>query len=243
MTRQKYHMTKKSNSVRDRILFFFLCRAIIVTLLLVIFFLICVKLGFLSYFQILLSKVGFFFGQRALSFFLMKMGCSGALALAIGFAVKALLATEVAPYLANLVLPAGAGAEPNVNPAPGRNDAGPANVVPDDTNEPHNLPNGYWSLRRILIDSLKADMDTSFDRTPSYRKYQRVLELLAGPHYTSKARIVELLQDIANNPVENPTRERARQIIHDIYEKRVKDKDLHHYEFNDNAGQSFLLMN
>ena len=41
---------------------------------------------------------------------------------------------------------------------------------------------------------------------------------------------------------DNPTRERARQIIHDIYQKRVKDRDLDHYEFDDNAGQSFFLM-
>lgn len=44
------------------------------TILLVIFFLICVKVGFLSYFQIRLSKVGFFFGGRTLSFFFPKNG-------------------------------------------------------------------------------------------------------------------------------------------------------------------------
>lgn len=85
-------MTKKTNHVRDRILFIFLCRAIIVTILLVILFLICVKMGFLSYFQILLSKVGFFLGQRALSFFLIKMGCAGGLSFAIVFIGKVILA-------------------------------------------------------------------------------------------------------------------------------------------------------
>lgn len=103
-------MTKKRNSVRDRILFVLLCRAIIVTILLVIFFLICVKVGFLSYLKILLSKVGFFFGQRALSFFLMKMGCSGGLfAAAILFAVRALLATEEEPNSGKHMSPGGEG--------------------------------------------------------------------------------------------------------------------------------------
>lgn len=64
-----------------------------------------------------------------------------------------------------------------------------------------------------------------------------MLEQLAGQHYTSKARLVELLGDIANNPADNPTRERARQIMNDLFQRRVKDQDLDHYEFNDNAGQ------
>lgn len=262
-------------------------------------YLLCLKLGAMDFFQSLLSKAGVSMGCRALCSFVFKIECSGALALAIGFAVKALLATEAAPYLANMVLPAGA--EASVNQAPGRNDAGPSNAgpsnvvpadsplrsfpsvpssltpipsdpsvpsvpslpsleennlfgreqsveqpappqppaLPDDTKEPHNQIHGYWFAHRILIDYLKADMDTSFDRTPSYRKYQRVLELLAGQHYKSKARLVELLGDIAKNPAENPTRERARQMMDDIFQKEVKDQDLYHYQFNDNAGQSF----
>ena len=50
-------------------------------------------------------KVILILGVRALSFFLRKMGCSGGLALAIGFAVRALLATETAPPFGNAVSP------------------------------------------------------------------------------------------------------------------------------------------
>lgn len=85
------------NSIR--LVFCFLCRAIIVTILLVIFDLICVKVGFLLYLKILLSKVGFFLGDRAISLFLLKLGCSDGLSLAIGFAVKALLTSGVEPNM------------------------------------------------------------------------------------------------------------------------------------------------
>lgn len=77
----------------------FLARATIVLVL----YLLCLKMGWISLFLSLLSRVGVSLGGRALSFFLIKMGCSGGLALAIGFAVRALLT----PFLANMVLPAG----------------------------------------------------------------------------------------------------------------------------------------
>lgn len=106
----------------------------------------------------------------------------------------------------------------------------PAPIQPlDDTNEPYNQPNGYWYTRRILIDYLKADMDTNFDRTPSYSKYRRVFELVVGP----KTRLVEVLADIANNPEKNSTIERARRIMNSIYQQQIKDCDLDSYEFHD----------
>jgi len=66
----------------------------------------------------LLERVGFSLGSRALSFFLIKMGCWGDLALAIGFAVKAILANEAPPYLGNLMLPAGDAGASSSNPFP-----------------------------------------------------------------------------------------------------------------------------
>ena len=72
----------------------------------------CLCLSSIYFFQALLSKAGVFLGARALSFFLIKIGCSGGLALAIGFAVRALLATEAAPPFGNAVSP---GREPELD--------------------------------------------------------------------------------------------------------------------------------
>lgn len=59
-------------------------------------------------FKTVCFKMAFSLGGRALSFALRGMGSPGTLALAlVGFAVKALLATEAAPYPANMVLPHG----------------------------------------------------------------------------------------------------------------------------------------
>lgn len=44
-----------------------------------------------------------------------------------------------------------------------------ANPV-DDTTEPYNQPKGYWFTHRIIMDYLKAALDTAFDRRPSYNK-------------------------------------------------------------------------
>lgn len=106
----------------------FLCSVVILFTFLTFFYFLCLYLEDIELFHSLLAKGGVSMAVRALRFYLLKIGCSGALALAIGFAVKALLATEAAPYLVNMVLPAGA--EASVNPAPGRNDAGPSNAGP-----------------------------------------------------------------------------------------------------------------
>jgi hypothetical protein len=90
----------------------------------------------------------------------------------------------------------------------------PAPIQPvDDTGEPYNKPNGYWYTRRIIEDYLKSDMDMNFDRTPSYSKYRRVFELVVGPNLKSQARLLEVLADIADNPANNHTIERARRIM------------------------------
>lgn len=67
-------------------------------------YLLCLKLGAMDFFQSLLSKMGCSLGVRALSF--VKIGFPAGLILT--FAVRALLATEAAPFLGNMMLPAGA---------------------------------------------------------------------------------------------------------------------------------------
>ncbi len=78
-------------------------------------------------------------------------------------------------------------------------------------------------------------MDMDFDRTPSYRKYGRVLELVVGPNLKSKARLLEVLADIAGNPANNHTIERARRIMNDIYQQEIKDRDLDSYQFEEDG--------
>lgn len=109
----------------------------------------------------------------------------------------------------------------------------PIQAPVDDTMEADNKPHGYWAIRRIIMDYLKSDMDTLFDRPPSYSKYRRVFELVVGPNWKSKARLVEVLADIANNPANNPVKERSRQIMNDIFERQIKERDLDSYEFEE----------
>nr|YP_009316014.1 hypothetical protein [Cocos nucifera]AOX13008.1 hypothetical protein [Cocos nucifera] len=71
------------------------------------FYSICLIFFSPSFFLYLFSKIGFSLGGRALSLFLMKMGCGGGLTFAIVFAVKHLLTPEAAPSLWNMVLHAG----------------------------------------------------------------------------------------------------------------------------------------
>jgi len=76
-------------------------------------------------------------------------------------------------------------------------------------------------------------MDSNFDRPPSYSKYRRVFELVVGPNLKSKTRLVEVLADIANNPENNPTKERAHRIMNSIYQQKIKDRDLDSYQFEE----------
>jgi hypothetical protein len=73
--------------------------------IIVLIYLMCLQNDYMPPFKTLLEKAGVSLGSRALSFFLINMGCSGGLALAIGFAVRALLATEAAPPFRNMMLP------------------------------------------------------------------------------------------------------------------------------------------
>ena len=77
------------------------------------FYLLCLKIGFLAYLSLVLSKGGLILGGRALSYLFIKMGCSGGLTLAILFAVRVLLSTEAAPSFGHMMLPAGAESGPS----------------------------------------------------------------------------------------------------------------------------------
>lgn len=79
----------------------FFIRLLLLSTLFFLLWILWLKMGWIYYLLVLLSKVGFLLGARALSFFLLKLGCSGGLALAIVFAVKALLTSGVEPHMMN----------------------------------------------------------------------------------------------------------------------------------------------
>nr|QHB79557.1 hypothetical protein [Sesuvium portulacastrum] len=93
----------------------FLYSVFILLTLLAVCYSLCLIFGSIDVFQTFCWKIGFSLGVRALSFFLFKFGCAGGLALAMGFALRAVLATEAAPFLANMVLPAEADSEAGVS--------------------------------------------------------------------------------------------------------------------------------
>ena len=103
----------------------------------------------------------------------------------------------------------------------------------DDSIEPFNQPYGYWETRKTIVEYLKADLDTDFDRPPSYRKYRRVFELVVGPNFKSKTRLLDVLADIASNPTNNATKEMARRVMNSIYINQIKDCDLDSYQFEE----------
>ena len=84
---------------------------ILSTLLVLCYYLNLWCLGSIPFFQALLSKAGLSLGGRALSLVLCKgLGCSGGLALAIGFAARALFASEAPADLLHFLNEDGAAA-------------------------------------------------------------------------------------------------------------------------------------
>jgi hypothetical protein len=75
--------------------------------LVILFYFLGVQLGQLEFVQILFEKVTLSLGVRSLSVLLLKVGCSSFIVSAMGFAVRAILATEAAPYVGRMVLPEG----------------------------------------------------------------------------------------------------------------------------------------
>lgn len=109
----KKSMPFLSTNMQARKIIFFFVRMSIVLCVLAIYCYLSLIMGCVDLFQAMLGKIGFSLGSRALSVVLIRMGCSGVLTLAIGFAVRALLATEAAPVLGNMMSPTGSDSAPN----------------------------------------------------------------------------------------------------------------------------------
>ena len=88
---------------RKRIQHFLFSLIIILTLLLLCYFL-CLALQSISLFEAFFCKMSLFLGGRALSFALFKLGCPGGLALTVGFSLRALLTGE---GFTNMMAPSG----------------------------------------------------------------------------------------------------------------------------------------
>ena len=78
--------------------------------LITLYYYMCSHFGFIPDFIYLLERVGLHLGGRALSFLMIKIGCSGGLALAIGFAARALFASEAPADLLHFLNEDGAAA-------------------------------------------------------------------------------------------------------------------------------------
>ena len=100
------------NRCPRNILFFFV-RMSIVLCVLAIYCYLSLIMGCVDLFQAMLWKIGFYLGSRALSVVLIRMGCSWPWPLV--FALLALLATEAAPVLGNMMSPTGSDSAPNIS--------------------------------------------------------------------------------------------------------------------------------
>ena len=119
------HFERRMSNFLVRISIVFL----LVSVVLMMYYLICLILGSMDLFQAVFLKLGLALGARALSFALLKLGLAGGLALAIGCALRALFCAEEMPLW---MLPSGAdaGSEASVNQEPEGDEAGPSNVAP-----------------------------------------------------------------------------------------------------------------
>ena len=84
------------------------------------------KIGLIDYFISVLSRGGLLLGGRVLSFFLIQLGCSGGLTMAICFAVRAALTTDTLPFLSHFMLP-GEASSSAPNAVQQQREAGPYN--------------------------------------------------------------------------------------------------------------------
>ena len=126
------------------------------------FYYLCLGLDSIDVFQTYFWKTGFSLGGRALYGFLIKMGCSGGLVLALGFAVKALLATEAAPYPANMVLPQGGdGASSSESSFPSSSGSTSTSLIGHASDESKSENNSLNSPRAPSTSSSTPEADQS----------------------------------------------------------------------------------
>ena len=104
----KKSMPFRSTNMQARKIFFFFVRISLVLCVLAICCCLSLIMGCVDLFHAMLDKIGFSLGARALSVFLIKMGCSGGLALAIAVLFKAFFTAEAAPDLGSQMASSGA---------------------------------------------------------------------------------------------------------------------------------------
>ena len=128
-------MRSKRENISSKFLF--------LLVLLIFGYLICMKMGFMAYFLLVLSKVGVLLVGRALSFFFRKMGCPGGKTLALLFSFWALQeASASTPPFGNAVSP---GREPELDLR-----LGPPGVQVEE-------PEGLSPAERQLMERLTRD--------------------------------------------------------------------------------------
>ncbi len=155
-----------------------------------LFYLLCLKLGFMAFLISFLSQVMILLGGRALFYLLINRGCPGFLASAIAFFVRIVISNEAPPSLGKMVLPAEteAGESSNSeswrkylssdkegkaesdastaqNQATGRNDAGPSSVeqpAPSSTGALPQGDGGAQTLDREIEDPEKEKKIVNF---------------------------------------------------------------------------------
>lgn len=158
--------------------------AFIATSIVLVFYLLCMKMGFMAYFILVLSKVGVLLGGRALSFFFIKMGCPGGKTLALFFYFWALVSASAStPPFGNAVSP---GREPELELRLGQ----PGVQVED--------PEGLSPAERQLIFRLTIEgrEDISLDDVQAMARLKddivtRISELDPSPFWTEqRARVL-----------------------------------------------------
>lgn len=76
---------------------------------------------------------------------------------------------------------------------------------------------------------------------PSKEKAKRIMELIAGPRYKSKAGLAELSDIVSTNLADNLFRTRAQLISSYSWLTRIKDRDLQEYESNEKKNVYYSI--
>lgn len=171
----------------------------------------CLDFGYIDPFSSIFEKTALALTRRAISLFLRKLGCSGGLSLAVLFALKALLASEVDP---KLITSSGAsGGSPSwtdlLCTSPGEREtggtpgngshtgAGPANPVasPEEAASPPPVtPYPYQADEVIGGDSVQSIQSRLLakDPSPSFEAIERA-RIDAEDRFEVKVEIIRLM--------------------------------------------------